>query len=151
MLAAGLRAAPAIGMGNALDTHPSRRNAIVNHMANNTALLDRSFAACSHPIRRGILERLTGGELTVGQATRDFGVSKPAISKHLRVLEEAGAIVRVIDGRTHRLRLGERPLEDAYAWMSRQHELWEHKLDTVERYLREQRETRSAKERDERD
>ncbi len=108
-------------------------------MANN-ALLDRSFAACSHPIRRGILERLSGGELTVGEATRDFGVSKPAISKHLKVLEEAGTIVRVIDGRTHRLRLGQRPLDDAYAWMTRQRELWERKLDTVEEYLREQRE-----------
>jgi DNA-binding transcriptional ArsR family regulator len=108
-------------------------------MANNV-LLDRSFAACSHPIRRGILERLTGGEMTVGEATRDFGVSKPAISKHLKVLEEAGTIVRVIDGRTHRLRLRQRPLDDAYAWMTRQRELWERKLDTVEEYLREQRE-----------
>jgi DNA-binding transcriptional ArsR family regulator len=107
-------------------------------MANN-ALLDRSFAACSHPIRRGILERLGDGELTVGEATRDFGVSKPAISKHLKVLEEAGTIVRVIDGRTHRLRLGQRPLDDAYTWMTRQRELWERKFDTVEEYLREQR------------
>jgi DNA-binding transcriptional ArsR family regulator len=105
----------------------------------NSALLDRSFAACSHPIRRGILERLGDGELTVGEATRDFGVSKPAISKHLKVLEEAGTIVRVIDGRTHRLRLGQRPLDDAYAWMTRQRELWERKFDTVEEYLREQR------------
>jgi DNA-binding transcriptional ArsR family regulator len=104
-------------------------------------VLDRSFAACSHPIRRGILERLSEGELTVGEATRDFGVSKPAISKHLRVLEEAGTIVRVIDGRTHRLRLRQRPLDDAYAWMTRQRELWERKLDTVEEYLREQRES----------
>ena len=105
----------------------------------NSALLDRTFAACSHPIRRGILERLTEGELTVGEATRDFGVSKPAISRHLKVLEEAGAIVRVIDGRTHRLRLDERPLSDAQEWIGRQRELWERKLDVVEDYLREQR------------
>jgi DNA-binding transcriptional ArsR family regulator len=111
-------------------------------MANNALLdptLDRSFAACSHPIRRGIVERLSEREMTVGEATRDFGVSKPAISKHLKVLEEAGTIVRVIDGRTHRLRLREQPLEDAYAWMTRQRELWERKLDTVDEYLREQR------------
>jgi DNA-binding transcriptional ArsR family regulator len=117
-------------------------------MANNAVLdpaLDRSFAACSHPIRRGILERLSEGELTVGEATRDFGVSKPAISKHLKVLEEAGTIVRVIDGRTHRLRLREQPLEEAYAWMSRQRELWERKFDTVEEYLREQREQKEHK------
>jgi len=112
----------------------------------NSAELDRTFAACSHPIRRGILERLTGGEMSVGEATSDFGVSKPAISKHLKVLEEAGAIVRVIDGRTHRLRIRERPLDDAQAWMARQHELWERKLDVVESYLREQRESKPRKE-----
>jgi DNA-binding transcriptional ArsR family regulator len=114
-------------------------SAIVNLMANNV-LLDRSFAACSHPIRRGILERLATGEMSVGEATGDLGVSKPAISKHLKVLEEAGAIVRVIDGRTHRLRLSEDSLDDAFVWMTSQRELWERKLDVVEVYLREQRE-----------
>jgi DNA-binding transcriptional ArsR family regulator len=113
----------------------------------NSALLDRSFVAVSHPLRRTILERLARGELTVGEATHDFPVSKPAISKHLRVLEEAGAIVRVIDGRTHRLRLREQSLQDAYAWMARQHELWERKLDVVEEYLQEQRESRPHEER----
>jgi DNA-binding transcriptional ArsR family regulator len=119
-------------------------------MANNAVLdpaLDRSFAACSHPIRRGILERLSEREMTVGEATRDFGVSKPAISKHLRVLEEAGTIVRAIDGRTHRLRLREQPLDDAYAWMTRQRELWERKFDTIEEYLSEQREQKEHKRR----
>ena len=96
---------------------------MVNHMANSD-VLDRTFAACSHPIRRGILERLTEGELSVGEATRDFGVSKPAISRHLKVLEEAGTIVRVIDGRTHRLRISESSLLDAAAWMTGQRELW---------------------------
>jgi DNA-binding transcriptional ArsR family regulator len=113
----------------------------------NSALLDRAFVACSHPIRRGILERLaTDGEMTVGEVTGDFAVSKPAISKHLKLLEEAGAITRVIDGRTHRLRLREQPLDEAYAWMASQRELWERKLDTVEEYLREQRENQQAHE-----
>jgi DNA-binding transcriptional ArsR family regulator len=123
----------------------ARARATVHQMAN-SATLDRTFAACSHPIRRGILERLTAGELTVGEATGDFGVSKPAISKHLKVLEEAGAIVRVVDGRTHRLRLREHSLEDAYAWMSERRELWERKFDVVESYLRERQETTSRKE-----
>lgn len=105
----------------------------------NDLLLDRTFAACSHPIRRGILERLASGEMTVGEASRDFGVSKPAISKHLKMLEQAGAITRVIDGRTHRLRLTEQPLEQAHDWIATQRALWERKLDTVEAYLREQR------------
>jgi DNA-binding transcriptional ArsR family regulator len=114
-------------------------------MANNE-VLDRTFSACSHPIRRGILERLTGGELSVAEATGDFGVSKPAISRHLKVLEEAGAIVRVIDGRTHRLRMQERPLQDAADWMTRQQRLWERKLDTVEAYLSEKRPNTSDRE-----
>jgi DNA-binding transcriptional ArsR family regulator len=109
-------------------------------MANSqTATLDRSFVAVAHPLRREILERLAKhDELTVGEATHDFPVSKPAISKHLKVLEEAGAIVRVIDGRTHRLRLNGSSLEEAYAWLARQRALWERKLDVVEEYLREQ-------------
>ena len=82
--------------------------------------LDRTFAACAHPIRRAIIERLAGRELSVGEATGDFGVSKPAISRHRRVLEEAGAIVRVVDGRTHRLRLSADAFADASAWMREQ-------------------------------
>jgi len=112
----------------------------------NSAVLDRAFAACSHPIRRGILERLAGGELTVGQATHDFGVSKPAISRHLRVLEDAGAIVRVVDGRNHTLRLREGSLGDAHDWIGRQRELWERKFDVVETFLHEQRDTTPRKE-----
>ncbi len=109
----------------------------------NSDTLDRTFAACSHPIRRGILERLAGGTLSVGQATGDFGVSKPAISRHLRILEDAGAIVRVVDGRTHMLSLAERDpgLDDAYDWMTRQRALWERKLDVIDDVLTEQRAT----------
>ena len=59
----------------------------------------------SHPIRRGIVERLAAGPATVGDATAGFGVSKPAISKHLKVLEETGVVTRVVEGRTHRLSL----------------------------------------------
>ena len=114
-------------------------------MANSQAL-DQAFAACSHPIRRGILERLTEGELSVGQATGDFGVSKPAISRHLRILEEAGAIVRVIDGRTHRLRIPERSLQEANDWITRQRRMWERKLDVVEDYLHEQGHTKRREE-----
>jgi DNA-binding transcriptional ArsR family regulator len=104
----------------------------------NSDVLDRTFAACSHPIRRGILERLGDSELSVAEATSDFGVSKPAISRHLKVLEEAGAIVRVVDGRTHRLRVRGRSLREAADWMARQEQMWERKMDTVEEYLREQ-------------
>jgi len=105
----------------------------------NQTQLDRTFAACAHPIRRGIIERLGAREMTVGEATCDYAVSKPSISRHLRVLEQAGAIVRVIDGRTHRLRLSEHALEDAQKWMSEQRAMWERKFDVIEDYLTEQR------------
>jgi DNA-binding transcriptional ArsR family regulator len=118
----------------------------------NQATLDRAFAACAHPIRRGIVERLAareepGGEaapgtagMTVGEATRDFAVSKPAISRHVRVLEEAGAIVRVIDGRTHRLRLAEQPFDDAADWIEQLRRMWQRKFDVVEQFIAENRE-----------
>ncbi|HEY2636778.1 MAG TPA: metalloregulator ArsR/SmtB family transcription factor [Solirubrobacteraceae bacterium] len=105
----------------------------------NQAVLDRTFAACAHPIRRGIIERLAEGELTVGEATRGYPVSKPAISRHVRLLEEAGAIVRVIDGRTHRLRLSAEALAPAEDWMADQRALWERKFDVVDAYLTERR------------
>jgi DNA-binding transcriptional ArsR family regulator len=120
-----------------LHTRPTNR--IVNAMANEL-VLDRTFAACAHPIRRQIIERLAGREMTVGEATCDFGVSKPAISRHLRVLEDAGTIARVIDGRTHRLRLTEHALEEASGWMHRQRALWERKFAVVEQYLAERAE-----------
>ena len=63
------------------------------------------FRALSHPIRRGIVERLAFGSATVGEATVGFGVSKPAISKHVKVLEESGVVTRAVEGRTHRLSL----------------------------------------------
>jgi DNA-binding transcriptional ArsR family regulator len=103
-------------------------------------MVNDSFGALAHPIRRGIVERLAAGPATVGEATRGFGVSKPAISRHLRVLEDAGTIARVIDGRTHRLRLTEHALEEASGWMHRQRALWERKFAVVEQYLAERAE-----------
>jgi DNA-binding transcriptional ArsR family regulator len=100
-------------------------------MANDT------FKALAHPLRRRVVERLTEGPATVGEATRGFGVSKPTLSRHLRVLEEAGVIVRVIDGRTHRLRLDAGALGDASAWIDTQRTRWERLFDVVEEYLEE--------------
>ena len=73
----------------------------------------------------------------MGEATGGLGVSKSAISKHLKVLEEAGVVVRVIDGRTHRLELDVAALDETVDWIGRQREIWERMLDGVEDYLRE--------------
>jgi DNA-binding transcriptional ArsR family regulator len=96
------------------------------------------FRALSHPIRRGIVERLAAGPATVGEATGGFGVSKPAISKHLRLLEQTGVVRRVIEGRTHRLSLEPAVLAEAADWMDRQRALWGRLFDIVDDYLEEQ-------------
>jgi DNA-binding transcriptional ArsR family regulator len=95
------------------------------------------FKALAHPIRRGIVERLAAGPATVGDATAGYGVSKPAISKHLKVLEEAGVVTRVVDGRTHRLSLEPSVLGEVAIWMDRQRALWGRLLDVVDEYLKE--------------
>jgi DNA-binding transcriptional ArsR family regulator len=102
-------------------------------------MVNDSFRALSHPIRRGIVERLAAGPATVGEVTRDFGVSKPAISKHLKVLEESGVVTRVVEGRTHRISLRPAALGEAAEWMDRQRALWERMFDVVDEYLKEER------------
>jgi DNA-binding transcriptional ArsR family regulator len=105
-------------------------------MANDT------FKALAHPLRRDIVERLSGGGATVGEVTRDFGVSKPTISRHLKLLEEAGVVDRVIDGRTHRLALRVEALAEASDWIGIQRARWERLFDVVDEYLEERKERR---------
>jgi DNA-binding transcriptional ArsR family regulator len=97
------------------------------------------FKALAHPIRRDIVERLSAGAATVGVLTRDFGVSKPTISRHLKLLEEAGMVSRVIDGRTHRLELRPDALSEASDWIDRQRARWERLFDVVDGYLEERK------------
>lgn len=103
-------------------------------MANDT------FKALAHPLRRDIVERLSGGTATVGEVTRDFAVSKPTISRHLKVLEEAGVVSRVIDGRNHHLALRPQALAEASDWIEHQRERWERLFDVVGEYLEERKE-----------
>jgi DNA-binding transcriptional ArsR family regulator len=100
-------------------------------------VVNDSFKALSHPIRRGIVERLAAGPATVGDATAGFGVSKPAITKHLKVLEETGVVTRVVEGRTHRLSLDTDVMREAADWMDHQRALWGRLFDVVEDYLNE--------------
>jgi DNA-binding transcriptional ArsR family regulator len=100
-------------------------------------MVNDSFRALAHPIRREIVERLAAGPATVGEVTRGFDVSKPAISKHLKVLEETGVVSRVVEGRTHRLTLEPKTLEEAAEWMERQRAVWNRLFDVVDEYLNE--------------
>jgi DNA-binding transcriptional ArsR family regulator len=100
------------------------------------------FRALAHPLRREIVERLSGGGATVGEVTRHFAVSKPTITRHLKMLEEAGVVSRVIDGRTHRLALQPEVLAEASDWIESQRERWERLFDVVDDYLEERKERR---------
>ena len=104
---------------------------------NYQAELDRSFLAFSHPVRRAIVERLVAGPASVGQASGGLGVSKPAVTKHLKVLEDAGVVTRTVAGRTHLLRLERRAMRDASEWLELHRSLWEAKFEAVERHLAE--------------
>jgi DNA-binding transcriptional ArsR family regulator len=97
--------------------------------------LDRSFLALSHPVRRAIVERLVTGPATVGQASRGLGVTKPAVTKHVKVLEDAGVVNRTVVGREHMLRLDTSPLREASEWLDLHRSLWEAKFEAVERHL----------------
>jgi DNA-binding transcriptional ArsR family regulator len=99
-----------------------------------------AFRALAHPLRRDIVEKLSGGPATVGEVSRDFDVSKPTISRHLRLLEEAGLVSRVIDGRTHRLALRPETLAETSDWIESQRARWERFFDVVGEYLEERKE-----------
>lgn len=103
---------------------------------NKAARLDSTFAALSHPIRRGILERLARGEASVTELARPHGVSAPAISKHLRLLGRAGLIARRKDGRIHRCRLLGSPMKEATDWIARYRTFWTSRVDALDRYLK---------------
>jgi len=98
------------------------------------------FKALAHPVRREIVERLSGGAATVGEVTRDFAVSKPTITRHLKMLEQAGVVSRVIDGRTHRLALRPEALAETSNWIEAKRERWERLFDVVGEYLDERKE-----------
>ena len=99
--------------------------------------LDLAFGALAHPIRRGILARLATGEATVSELAKPFKVSAPAISKHMRILEDAGLLSRRKPGREHRCRLEAKRMQEAERWLECQRRFWNERLDALEHYLKE--------------
>jgi uncharacterized protein YndB with AHSA1/START domain/DNA-binding transcriptional ArsR family regulator len=97
--------------------------------------LDDIFAALSDPIRRGIVTRLANGPCSVTQLGAPFGVSAPAISKHLAVLERCGLITRWKVGRVHYCRLVADSLSEAGAWIAHHRNFWEARFDALGEYL----------------
>jgi DNA-binding transcriptional ArsR family regulator len=99
------------------------------------ALLNRTFAALADPTRRRILRQLTHGHNCVTHLARPYGMSLPAVSKHLRVLEKAGLIRRRRYGRVHQLQLEAKPLKQAAQWVEEYRKFWEGSLDRLADYL----------------
>lgn len=96
--------------------------------------LDATFAALADPTRRAILARLASGEASVTELAKPFAMSQPAISRHLKVLESAGLILRGRDAQRRPRRIEGKPLAEAIEWLERYRELWEgsfERLDTL--------------------
>lgn len=101
--------------------------------------LDLTFGALADSTRRAILTRLARGDATVGELAQPFDVSRPAISKHLRVLEKAGLVRRSRQGRISRCELDARAMREAALWVDRYRAFWGRRLDTFAAYIERKR------------
>ena|SRR5581483_9487700 len=101
----------------------------------NSSPLDQVFAALADPTRRRIVERLSRKRLTVGEIASEFPLTQPAISKHVRILEESGLLKREIVGRTHYCSLSPVAMDGAARWIERHRKYWNESLDRWERVL----------------
>lgn len=97
--------------------------------------LDAAFAALSDPTRRAILARLAAGEATVQDIARPFPISQPAISHHLRVLEDAGLIETRIDGTARPRRLKPEAVAELWDWLGQYRALWEARFTRLDGIL----------------
>lgn len=104
-------------------------------MVNNILPVDAVFAALADPTRRRMVERLARRPLTIGELSAGFPMSKPAITKHVRILEESGLLAREIDGRVHRCRLEPKALRAAATWFDRQERYWRAAFERLDALL----------------
>ena len=102
-----------------------------------TDVLDRTFAALADPTRRAILERLASGEATVGELAAPFAISQPAVSKHLRVLKEAGLISQSREAQRRPCRLEPERLDQVADWVEEYRRVWDNRLDRLDDYLQD--------------
>jgi DNA-binding transcriptional ArsR family regulator len=101
-----------------------------------TDRLSSTFAALADPTRRAILARLALGETSVLKLAEPFDMSLPAVSKHLKVLERAGLIIRGRDAQMRPCRIDLRALREADQWLEEYRRLWEQRLDRLDDYLK---------------
>lgn len=99
--------------------------------------LSLTFSALADPTRRAILARLAEGETTVTELAAPFAMTLPAVTKHLKVLERAGLVIRGREAQWRPCRLDAKPLQQAVGWIEQYRQFWEERLDRLEDYLRE--------------
>lgn len=104
--------------------------------------LDAVFAALADPTRRAIIARLAKAELSVGELAEPFAMSRPAISKHLDVLQRAGLVKRIAAGRKNHCRFVGGPLLTATDWMLRYRHFWTDQFDALAKHFDSTREDR---------
>lgn len=101
--------------------------------------LSSAFGALADPTRRAILERLSDGETSVGDLAAPFDISPPAVSRHLKVLEEAGLIARRVEKQRRMIRIDPGRLREVSEWVNRYRVFWEGQLDSLGAYLEKQK------------
>jgi DNA-binding transcriptional ArsR family regulator len=99
--------------------------------------LDVTFAALADPTRRAILARLAAGEASVMDLAKPFDMSQPAVSKHLKVLERAGLVIRARQAQRRPCRLEARPLAEATGWLEEFRRYWEESFRRLDDLLDE--------------
>ncbi len=106
-----------------------------------------TMAALADPVRRAILELLHVQPLTAGEIARHFPMSRPAVSRHLRVLREAGLVSVGLSGRTRVYRIEPGPLAEVGAWLAQFRERWSSRFDALETEVHRTRRERERRER----
>jgi len=109
------------------------------------ARLDATFAALADPTRRAILARLASGEASVAELAEPFAMTQPAISKHLKVLERAGLIIRGREAQRRPRRLEAAPLAQASEWLERYREFWEERFQRLDALLGQMQHKKTSK------
>jgi DNA-binding transcriptional ArsR family regulator len=98
--------------------------------------ISNTFSALADPTRRAILARLALGETSVTELAEPFEMSMPAVSKHLRVLENAGLVERSRQAQYRPVRLRAEPLKQAWGWIEEYRQFWEESFDRLDAYLK---------------
>jgi DNA-binding transcriptional ArsR family regulator len=110
-----------------------------------SAHLDRVFRALADGTRREILYRVAREDRTVAELSEPFAISAPAVSRHLKILEDAGLLERVRAGKHHRFHLNPQPLAEVRATLTELAAYWLQRMDALERFLDHEKATAQPK------